>query len=255
MLAPPSPGDHGPSFQRGSARIRASLDAAARPAPRSGRSVGAAASCRRSRPRAASGAATHDRRSMTRGLFVPAGRHRGLYAAATRGWKALQPRRFGRPRGAARLSPLARGATRSRGRSGHPGRHSMGAALALLAAADQPERVEKLILFSPAGLPLEKSIPRARPLHRPDPTPALPDPRALPGARPHRGEPPAALRLARTIHDLDLTSELEPLRSQRYRAPSSPAHRRARHTRPCRRLAVLLDAAYRQIDDPEGTSG
>src|SRR5206468_6200863 len=36
--------------------------------------------------------------------------------------------------------------------------HSMGGALAVLAALDEPERVERLILFSPAGLPLRKPI-------------------------------------------------------------------------------------------------
>ena len=37
--------------------------------------------------------------------------------------------------------------------------HSMGAALALLAAVDRPDLVERLILLSPAGLPLTKPIP------------------------------------------------------------------------------------------------
>ena len=35
----------------------------------------------------------------------------------------------------------------------------MGAALALLAAIDRPDLVERLILLSPAGLPLTKPIP------------------------------------------------------------------------------------------------
>ena len=37
--------------------------------------------------------------------------------------------------------------------------HSMGGALSLLAAIDQPDLVERLILLSPAGLPLTKPIP------------------------------------------------------------------------------------------------
>src|SRR4029453_5567967 len=37
--------------------------------------------------------------------------------------------------------------------------HSMGAALSLLAAIDRPDLVERLILLSPAGLPLMKPIP------------------------------------------------------------------------------------------------
>ena len=36
--------------------------------------------------------------------------------------------------------------------------HSMGGALAVLAAAEQPERIARLTLISPAGLPLQKSM-------------------------------------------------------------------------------------------------
>jgi pimeloyl-ACP methyl ester carboxylesterase len=130
----------------------------------------------------------------------------------------------------------------------------MGAALALLAATDQPSRVEKLILLSPAGLPLEKSIPASiatfagQIMRRRYPTRELC--RALANTA---ASPRAAVRLARTIHDLDLTSELGPLCSHRIPCTViactsdelvTPAH--------CRQLAALLDAGYRQIDAPEG---
>lgn len=194
---------------------------------------------------------------MTRGLFVPGwAATAGLYTAGLpEGWKALQPPSFRTTRGELPAYRRWLGAqlAREAGAVTLAG-HSMGAALALLAATDQPERVEKLILFSPAGLPLEKSIPASiatfagQILRRRYPTRELCRALARTAASPR-----AALRLARTIHDLDLTSELEPLRSQRVPCTViacttdelvTPAH--------CRRLAVLLDAAYRQIDDPEG---
>lgn len=46
---------------------------------------------------------------------------------------------------------------RGRGRSSLAG-HSMGGALAILAAATTPELVERLVLIAPAGLPLDKPI-------------------------------------------------------------------------------------------------
>lgn len=46
---------------------------------------------------------------------------------------------------------------RGRGRSSLAG-HSMGGALAILAAAELPELVERLVLIAPAGLPLDKPI-------------------------------------------------------------------------------------------------
>ena len=46
---------------------------------------------------------------------------------------------------------------RGRGRSRLAG-HSMGGALAILAAAEMPELVERLVLIAPAGLPLDKPI-------------------------------------------------------------------------------------------------
>ena len=45
----------------------------------------------------------------------------------------------------------------TRGRSPLGG-HSMGAALAILAAAESPQLVERLVLVAPAGLPLQKPI-------------------------------------------------------------------------------------------------
>jgi len=130
----------------------------------------------------------------------------------------------------------------------------MGAALALLAAAERPESVERLILISPAGLPLDKPIGAslatfvgqvAR--------------RSYPAAELRRmlastaSAPRAALRLARSVHDLDLTPELEQLRACgtpcTVIACVSDSLTTCAH---CSRLAALLAAEYRELDAPGG---
>ena len=84
-----------------------------------------------------------------------------------RALRTLAARRAGR-RSSRRASPppaapspnTGAGSTlelRGRGRSRLAG-HSMGAALAILAAAESPELVERLVLIAPAGLPLQKPI-------------------------------------------------------------------------------------------------
>jgi pimeloyl-ACP methyl ester carboxylesterase len=85
--------------------------------------------------------------------------------------------------------------------------HSMGAALAICAASARPDLIERLILFSPAGMPLSKPIPSSF---------LLLTRQALRGLYPLDevafvvGEtvahPWATYRLAREAHDLDLTA-------------------------------------------------
>jgi pimeloyl-ACP methyl ester carboxylesterase len=132
--------------------------------------------------------------------------------------------------------------------------HSMGGALAVLAALDEAECVERLILVSPAGLPLAKPLRGS----------------ALTGlAQILRGcyslgalgrmaantlsAPRAALRLAREVHDLDLTGELEQARAQGIPctvvACSSDELTTCAH---CRRVAGLLGADYRELEAPDG---
>ena len=96
-----------------------------------------------------------------KGLFVPGwAATAGLYAAGLpEGWEVLGPPSFRTSRG--ELSAYRRwlGAEIARRRTPVAlAGHSMGGALALLAAADQPDLVEKLILLSPAGLPLNKPL-------------------------------------------------------------------------------------------------
>jgi len=73
-------------------------------------------------------------------------------------WRALEPPSFAASGGS--LSAYSRwlgGELRRAGRSPLAG-HSMGAALAILAAAESPQLVERLVLVDPAGLPLQKPI-------------------------------------------------------------------------------------------------
>jgi pimeloyl-ACP methyl ester carboxylesterase len=176
----------------------------------------------------------------------------GLYASGLpEGWEALELPTFRRTGGdlAAYRCWLGSELARRGGTDALAG-HSMGGALALLAAADQPELVEKLILVSPAGLPLDKPL-RASAItflgqvtRRSYPLGEL---RRAVGRM--LAAPRAALRLARTVHDLDLEAEVDRIRS--HRIPCivvgcatdmlvTCAH--------CRRLAVALDAAYREVD-------
>jgi pimeloyl-ACP methyl ester carboxylesterase len=130
----------------------------------------------------------------------------------------------------------------------------MGGALALLAAVDQPALVERLILVSPAGLPLTKPMRASmvtfvRQVVR--------------GRYPvgHLGRvvgravsaPVSALRLARTVHALDLTPELE--RFHDLGIPCAVVGCASDMLTPsnhCRALATLLAAEYREVDAPDG---
>lgn len=132
--------------------------------------------------------------------------------------------------------------------------HSLGAALALLAADERPDRVEALVLLAPAGLPYSRPLSasaitflsqvarRRYPLR--ELSPAL-----LNAAL----APRAGLRLAREAHDLDLTPVLERIRARGIPCTvvactrdrlAPPAH--------CRLLATRLDADYRELDSRNG---
>jgi pimeloyl-ACP methyl ester carboxylesterase len=132
--------------------------------------------------------------------------------------------------------------------------HSMGGALALLVAAERPEAVESLILVSPAGLPLGKPMRSSattflRQVAR-GCYPVRELGRMVTGAT---GSPRAALKLARTVHGLDLGPELERIRATGVRctivACAGDSLTTAAH---CRRLADALDAEYREVRAPEG---
>jgi len=91
--------------------------------------------------------------------------------------------------------------------------HSMGAALALRAAADDPAAVASLVLFAPAGLPLTKTLARgfgsfARELA----SGRFPFRVALEGALEIVRAPRAALRVGSDVRQLDLREAMEQVR-------------------------------------------
>jgi pimeloyl-ACP methyl ester carboxylesterase len=127
--------------------------------------------------------------------------------------------------------------------------HSMGGALALLAAAARPDLVRRLILISPAGLPLRKPLrDSARDFVRQAAAGRYPRRELRAALRRVAGSPRAALRLAREVHDLDLSSEMRRVRSAGIPVTvvgcTTDTLVTAEHSR---RAAKLLGAAYREL--------
>jgi pimeloyl-ACP methyl ester carboxylesterase len=191
------------------------------------------------------------------GVFVPGwGAVPGLYSKGLpAGWEVLDLPRFG-PTGG-KLSAYRRWLDEEISAREGPislAGHSMGGALAILAALDRPEAVERLILLSPAGLPLTRPLvaslvtylgqiargwyPRAE-LYQ-----------SLTGVV---RTPRSALGLARAVRALDLGPECG-----RFRDLPVPCTvvgcSTDRLTTPdhCRRLAAQLGAEYREVDAPGG---
>jgi len=198
-----------------------------------------------------------ENRGAMRGLFVPGwGATAALYAAGLpESWQALELPSFRAARGAlpAYRRWLQAEIARERAPLAIAG-HSMGAALALLAVAERPERVEKLILVSPAGLPLDKPMLASlstfvgQAASRCYPARELCRMLASTASAPR-----AALRLARSVHDLDLSAELEQVRASGIPCTVigcvSDTLTTCGH---CSRLAALLGAEYRELDAPDG---
>lgn len=191
--------------------------------------------------------------TATEGLFLPGwGASGNLYASGMPdGWMPVDPPGFRRSGGSFEhyrswiVEELDR-----RDRPVALGGHSMGAALAIVAAAERPQRVTSLVLVSPAGLPLTKPILKSlgwflayacRGWY-----PAAETTRAV--AR-TVGAPWSALRLAHEVHDADLSPEMELVR-----AASIPAKvigctgDSLVTTAHCRRAARLLGAEYRELE-------
>ncbi len=132
--------------------------------------------------------------------------------------------------------------------------HSMGAALSLLAAIDRPDLVERLILLSPAGLPLTKPIPSSLATWARQVVTGR-----FPLAQVGRSiirtgfAPRSALRLGRFVHQLDLRPELEPFRANP--VPCTVVGCTTDTMTPtshCRELAAVIGAEYREVDAPDG---
>lgn len=185
-------------------------------------------------------------------IFLPgfAGRARSYEPGLPDGWIALQPPVGVLAKGS--LGELRRWLLQELER--HPGPavlagHSMGALLAVLAAAAAPDRLASLVLIGPAGLPVTK------PLHR-----CLYD--TYRNVRAGRlsvrdvavstidlgRRPRAAARLARTLRGLDVSGEMT--RVRRAGVPVTViACTTDTLTTPesSRRAAELLGAGYREL--------
>jgi pimeloyl-ACP methyl ester carboxylesterase len=180
-------------------------------------------------------------------LFLPGwGAPAGLYRPGLpAGWRELKPPGFD-------LLEHRRWLAENLRSKGDPvvlAGHSMGGALALLTAAEVPELVRRLILISPAGLPLRKPLRAsardfvrqvaAGRYARRDVAAAV-----LEVAR----SPRVALRLARQIHDLDLSDEMRRVRSAGIPVTvvgcTTDTLVTAEHSR---RAAWLLGGTYREL--------
>lgn len=132
--------------------------------------------------------------------------------------------------------------------------HSMGAALAMLAALTVPEHVEGLLLIAPAGLPLQKPVRRsAADLGRQLLTRRHSFADAFAAGAELAAAPRGAVRLVRALRRLDLSVQMARLRVAGI--PTivvgcssdtlvTPAH--------CRRAATLLGARYEELQLPGG---
>jgi pimeloyl-ACP methyl ester carboxylesterase len=185
-------------------------------------------------------------------LFLPGwGAPASLYAPSLpASWLALEPPSFAASGGS--LAEYCRWLDRElrdRGRSRLAG-HSMGAALAILAAAESPELVAGLVLIAPAGLPLDKPIRASardflRQLAGGDYPRRVAGSAAVAVAR----APCAALSVARRVRRLDLRRECARIR--RLGIPATVVGcvgDTLVTTERARTLAELLGARYEELD-------
>lgn len=185
-------------------------------------------------------------------LFLPGWGARGrLYRPGLPAdWTALQAPRFSRGGGsfATHLQWIV-GELDRRSRAVELAGHSMGGALAIAAAAARPDRVSRLVLISPAGLPLSKpmgmsllDLVRGVSLGR------YPLAEVAGSLSITLRAPRDAFRLAREVHDADLSEEMEAVRTAGIPATvigcASDTLVTARH---CRSIAGRLGASYREL--------
>lgn len=150
-------------------------------------------------------------------LFLPGwGAPGSLYSPGLApGWTALEPPSFAATRGSlASYLDWLLSELRRRERPSCLAGHSMGGALAVLAAAAAPEKVSRLVLISPAGLPLRK--PMAASLARfvqQAATGRYASAETASALIRTARAPRAALRLARSVRALDLAEEMRAVRA------------------------------------------
>jgi pimeloyl-ACP methyl ester carboxylesterase len=190
-------------------------------------------------------------------VFLPGfGARAGIYAGCLpREWEALEPPPP-RVSGGSLASLRAWAVDEVTGR---PGRallagHSMGAALAVLVAVAAPDHVDGLVLLAPAGLPLTKPVRRS--LHdgaRQLGSGLYPVADVVRAARDLLAAPRAAARLVRSLRRLDLSRQMEAVRT--LGIPTTVVGCTSDTlvtTEHCRRAAALLGAEYRELALPGG---
>jgi pimeloyl-ACP methyl ester carboxylesterase len=185
-------------------------------------------------------------------LFLPGwGARASLYRTVLpAGWEVLEPPSFRATRG--RIEAYPAWLREELGRRTGPfvlGGHSFGAALAVLAAAGDHAQIERLVLVEPAGLPLSKPKSRAlRDFGRQLATGVYPVRPALESVGSALAAPRAALRLARSIYDLDLSAELALLRDRAVPctvlAADSDTLTPPEH---CRQVAELVGGVFEEL--------
>jgi pimeloyl-ACP methyl ester carboxylesterase len=127
--------------------------------------------------------------------------------------------------------------------------HSMGGALAIAAAAARPDRVSRLVLFSPAGLPLSKQMAKSlAEFARGVALGRYPWAEVASSVSMALRAPRAAYRLARAVHGADLSAEMTAVRDARIPTTvvgcDSDTLVTVAH---CRSIAALLGAGYREL--------
>jgi pimeloyl-ACP methyl ester carboxylesterase len=190
-------------------------------------------------------------------LFLPGwGATAGIYRRGLpQGWDLPQPPSFRATRGELRpyrdwIVDLLREGDEPAVLAGH----SMGGALAVLAAADVPERVSALVLISPSGLPLQKTIPQCARTFAAQVAQGLYPPGELARSAVQVARAPrAAFRLAETLRNLDLSREMELVRAAGIPTTvigcSTDTLVTVDH---CRRSAALLGASSKTLTLADG---
>jgi pimeloyl-ACP methyl ester carboxylesterase len=190
-------------------------------------------------------------------LFVPGwGARASLYHdALPPDWEVLQPPSFRATRGRIEATfDWFRGELVARPEPIVLGGHSFGAALSVIATARGWSKVDRLVLVSPAGLPLSKPMHRAGlEFLRQFVTGVYPVRAGLESALGALVAPAAALGHARSVYRLDLRTELVAIRERGIPVSVVTANGDTMTTvESCREIARLAGGSCDVLDVPGG---